>query len=73
MAAPPLSVPACRAVPNNHICVITVHGGKAEINEAFQDGMVYFVPHMSAASILQDDLDDQPQCWLRIVGYIDDH
>ena len=30
-------------------------------------------PHMSVASALREDLDDQPQCVLQIVGYIDDH
>ena len=35
--------------------------------------MVHFIPHMLAASILPEDLDDQPQCLLKIVGYIDDH
>ena len=35
--------------------------------------MVHFILHMCAASILPEDIDDQPQCLLKIVGYIDDH
>ena len=35
--------------------------------------MAHFTLRMCAASILPEDLDDQPQCLLKIVGYIDDH
>ena len=35
--------------------------------------MVHAILHMCAASILPEDVDDQPQYLLKIVGHIDDH